>query len=164
MLVFQTWVLRGVAQAGVEFMDWSSAREFIAGYAAGMALVAAGHPFDTVKVRLQTSNAFTGPIDCLRRTIAKEGFLGLYKGVSAPLFLTGVINSIMFGLNGMIVNGFLRPQSIGNSRPTDIGKPFTFAEAATTGAAASRIFISEFSISDCCYCFLLCWKMSQGSL
>ena len=121
-------------------MDWSSAREFIAGYAAGMALVAAGHPFDTVKVRLQTSNAFTGPIDCLRRTIAKEGFLGLYKGVSAPLFLTGVINSIMFGLNGMIVNGFLRPQSIGSSRPTDIGKPFTFAEAATTGAA-SRIII-----------------------
>lgn len=33
---------------------WPRVRHFISGYFAGMALVAVGHPFDSVKVRLQT--------------------------------------------------------------------------------------------------------------
>ncbi len=65
--------------------------------------------------------------------------LGLYKGVSAPLLLTGAINSILFGLNSIIVNGVLRPYSIGSSRPSDIGKPFTFSEAALTGVLSGSI-------------------------
>jgi solute carrier family 25 carnitine/acylcarnitine transporter 20/29 len=46
-----------------------------------------GHPFDTVKVRLQTTDTsqFKGPLDCLLQTVRKEGFTGLYKGASPPL-------------------------------------------------------------------------------
>lgn len=44
-----------------------------------------GHPLDTIKVRLQTSNKYKGVIDCATQTIRREGFLGLYKGMSAPL-------------------------------------------------------------------------------
>src|SRR5437879_5589941 len=33
---------------------WPRVRNFIGGYFSGMALVAVGHPFDTLKVRLQT--------------------------------------------------------------------------------------------------------------
>lgn len=41
-----------------------------------MALVLAGHPFDTVKVRLQTEGKggrFQGPVHCFAETIKKEG-------------------------------------------------------------------------------------------
>lgn len=47
-----------------------------------------GHPFDLVKVRLQTAEkgVYTGAMDVVRKTIAREGLVrGLYAGVSAPL-------------------------------------------------------------------------------
>lgn len=43
------------------------------------------HPFDTLKVRLQTSNNYKGLVDCFKQTVAKEGLLGLYKGMASPL-------------------------------------------------------------------------------
>lgn len=43
--------------------------------------------FDTIKVRLQTSQKtqFRGPIDCVMQTVRNEGFSGFYKGVTPPL-------------------------------------------------------------------------------
>ena len=43
--------------------------------------------FDTIKVRLQTSekSQFKGPIDCLLQTLRNEGIRGLYKGATPPL-------------------------------------------------------------------------------
>jgi len=46
-----------------------------------------------IKVRLQTmpqpspgeAPMFTGTFDCARATVQKEGFRGLYRGMSAPL-------------------------------------------------------------------------------
>lgn len=48
------------------------------------------YPFDTVKVRLQSQPdhlplRYTGPLDCFRQSIRADGFLGLYRGISAPL-------------------------------------------------------------------------------
>lgn len=62
-------------------------KNFVAGGVGGTCCVATGHPFDTVKVRLQTmpkalpgeTPAFTGAFDCLRQTVVKEGFFALYK-------------------------------------------------------------------------------------
>jgi solute carrier family 25 carnitine/acylcarnitine transporter 20/29 len=45
----------------------------------------AGHPFDTLKVRLQTSNQYKGLADCFRQTIAKDGIRALYRGMTAPI-------------------------------------------------------------------------------
>jgi solute carrier family 25 carnitine/acylcarnitine transporter 20/29 len=81
-------------------------RSFVAGWASGVALVLAGHPFDTVKVRLQTQGVegrFRGPLDCVRQTVVKEGFFGLYKGAAPPLVMTGFINSMLFGLQAQAV-------------------------------------------------------------
>lgn len=50
-----------------------------------MAQVTVGQPMDTLKTRLQIegpSGRFAGPMDCLRKTIHNEGFLGLYKGTT----------------------------------------------------------------------------------
>ena len=52
-----------------------------------LTLLTVGHPFDTIKVRLQTSekSQFKGPLDCLLQTVRKEGLRGLYKGATPPL-------------------------------------------------------------------------------
>jgi solute carrier family 25 carnitine/acylcarnitine transporter 20/29 len=65
-----------------------SLRALVSGGVGGVCAVVVGHPFDLVKVRLQTSErgVYTGAMDVVRKTIAKEGLArGLYAGVSAPL-------------------------------------------------------------------------------
>ncbi|KAJ3408371.1 carnitine transporter [Chytridiales sp. JEL 0842] len=61
------------------------AKAFISGGFGGISNVLAGHPFDTLKVRLQTSNQYKGLADCFKQTIAREGPFGLYKGITSPL-------------------------------------------------------------------------------
>lgn len=78
---------------------WPKLKHFLAGSCSGVALILAGHPFDTIKVRLQTegsSGKFKGPIDCVIKTIRNEGFRGLYKGAFLPMVTYGLINSVMF--------------------------------------------------------------------
>lgn len=72
------------------------AKNFVAGGVGGVFTVAVGHPFDTVKVRLQTmpkpapgeAPIFTGALDCVKKTVAKEGFLALYRGMAVSFNVT----------------------------------------------------------------------------
>ena len=52
-----------------------SLRAFAAGGVGGVFAVVVGHPFDLVKVRLQTaeSGVYNGAIDVVRKTVAREG-------------------------------------------------------------------------------------------
>jgi solute carrier family 25 (mitochondrial carnitine/acylcarnitine transporter), member 20/29 len=49
--------------------------------------VLVGHPFDLIKVRLQTAEkgVYTSALDVAKKSLARDGFKGLYRGVSAPL-------------------------------------------------------------------------------
>lgn len=82
---------------------------FLAGGFGGVCTVLVGHPLDTIKVRLQTMPPaqsgkipiYNGAWDCAVKTIKREGFFGLYKGMAAPI--TGVapifaISFLGFGL------------------------------------------------------------------
>ncbi|KAJ5083048.1 Mitochondrial substrate/solute carrier [Penicillium argentinense] len=63
-------------------------RSLAAGAAGGLCAVIVGHPFDLVKVRLQTAEKgiYSGAMDVVRKTVAREGLVrGMYAGVSAPL-------------------------------------------------------------------------------
>lgn len=53
----------------------SSFRSLAAGGVGGVFAVVVGHPFDLVKVRLQTADkgVYNGAMDVVRRTIAREG-------------------------------------------------------------------------------------------
>lgn len=65
-----------------------SLRALVAGGVGGVCAVVVGHPFDLVKVRMQTAEkgVYSGAMDVVKKTIAKEGLArGLYAGVSAPL-------------------------------------------------------------------------------
>ncbi|KAL6066959.1 mitochondrial ornithine carrier protein, variant 2 [Balamuthia mandrillaris] len=61
------------------------AQNLFVGSFAGMAGVCAGHPFDTVKVRLQAQYGtqrllYAGLGECVRSTWRAEGLVGFYKG------------------------------------------------------------------------------------
>ncbi|PKX98038.1 mannosyltransferase complex subunit MNN9 [Aspergillus novofumigatus IBT 16806] len=77
----------------------SDYKGFVAGVFSGIAKLSVGHPFDTVKVRLQTSKEghFKGPLDCVLQTVRKEGVSGLYKGATPPLVGWMVMDSVMLG-------------------------------------------------------------------
>jgi solute carrier family 25 carnitine/acylcarnitine transporter 20/29 len=71
---------------------WNAFKDILSGTVGGIAQVAAGHPLDTVKVRLQTQVTvpgkppeYAGMIDCFKKTFAHEGIRGLYKGAMSPL-------------------------------------------------------------------------------
>ncbi|MCO5598622.1 hypothetical protein L7F22_052719 [Adiantum nelumboides] len=123
--------------------------DFIAGTSAGIASLLAGHPFDTIKTRLQaqshsTSNTISIPqnvvavqtssntpllqqqnlpryssaFDALRRIIAEERFIGLYKGITSPMLGVAAMNASVFGVYGLALR-FLGGEDQQN-RLTDI--------------------------------------------
>ncbi|KFA60520.1 hypothetical protein S40285_07874 [Stachybotrys chlorohalonatus IBT 40285] len=66
----------------------SQLRALAAGGFGGVCAVVVGHPFDLVKVRLQTAErgVYSSAVDVVRRSVARDGLRrGLYAGVSAPL-------------------------------------------------------------------------------
>lgn len=59
------------------------------------------YPFDTVKVRLQSQPdhlplRYLGPLDCFRQSLKSDGFLGLYRGITAPLVGAAAETSSLF--------------------------------------------------------------------
>lgn len=62
-------------------------KSFIAGGAGGVCAVVVGHPFDLVKVRLQTAErgVYSGAMDVVRKTIAREGLARVYINMQSVL-------------------------------------------------------------------------------
>ncbi|KAG7169637.1 Mitochondrial basic amino acids transporter-like, partial [Homarus americanus] len=83
---------------------------------AGCAGVSVGHPFDTVKVRLQTQDfhnpQYRGTWHCLSDTIKKESVRGLYKGMSSPMAGVSIVNAIVFGVHGNMTKHMKDPDSL----------------------------------------------------
>jgi hypothetical protein len=67
--------------------------DFVAGGMAGSASVMVGHPFDTIKVRMQTSTQAS-----MRSELAS--FSTLFRGMAAPLSAATAINAIVFSSYG----------------------------------------------------------------
>ncbi|XP_074500907.1 mitochondrial carnitine/acylcarnitine carrier protein-like [Sebastes fasciatus] len=112
----------------------SPLKNFVAGGVAGACLLLAGHPLDTIKVRLQTqpkaSRAqyvlYTGTYDCIRKTVSKEGVLGLYKGMGAP----------MVGMAPMMAISFFGFGLGKQLQQTDPNKPLTHTQIFLSGCLA----------------------------
>ncbi|KAM5316532.1 solute carrier family 25 member 45 isoform 4-T6 [Glossophaga mutica] len=90
---------------GAEHLEgraWTGPRPELDRGALGLAL---GHPFDTVKVRLQTQTTYRGIVDCVVKTYRHESIPGFFKGMSFPLASVAVVNSVLFGVysNALLV-------------------------------------------------------------
>lgn len=89
-------------------------RGIIAGLLSGASKVLLGHPFDTLKVRMQTdgnSGRFKGLRHCFRETVKNEGFRALYKGVIPPLVGWGLIDTVLIGTYVNVREHFLKSKN-----------------------------------------------------
>ncbi|XP_041092945.1 mitochondrial carnitine/acylcarnitine carrier protein-like isoform X2 [Polyodon spathula] len=113
----------------------SPVKNFFAGGVGGVCLILAGHPLDTIKVRLQIQPKaapnqavlYSGTIDCFRKTVAREGLRGLYKGMGAPLAGVTPMTAISFF-------GFGLGKRLQQKEPTDtLTYPQIFAAGMLAG-------------------------------
>ncbi|KAK8492435.1 hypothetical protein V6N12_065881 [Hibiscus sabdariffa] len=110
------------------------AKDLASGTVGGAAQLIVGHPFDTIKVKLQSQPAplpgqppkFAGAMDAVKQTLAAEGPRGLYKGMGAPLATVAAFNAVLFTVRGQM-EAFLR------SEP---GAPLTIKQQVIAGAGA----------------------------
>ncbi|KAL6537707.1 hypothetical protein OROHE_012334 [Orobanche hederae] len=110
------------------------AKDLTAGTVGGAAQLICGHPFDTIKVKLQSQPLplpgqlpkYAGAIDAVKQTLAAEGPRGLYKGMGAPLATVAAFNAVLFTVRGQM-EVLLRSAS---------GAPLTVGQQVVCGAGA----------------------------
>ena len=107
----------------------------------GVSVTLVGHPFDTLKVRLQTQPTtnpiYSGVVDCARKTIQWEGLGGLYKGVASPLAGQMVFRASLFSTFGAA------KRWLGTDQATGLSKPLSTADFYKAGAITG--FVAAFS-------------------
>lgn len=110
------------------------AKDLASGTVGGAAQLLVGHPFDTIKVKLQSQPVplpgqppkYRGAMDAVRQTLASEGPRGLYKGMGAPLATVAVFNAVLFTVRGQM-------EALLRSHP---GAPLTVNQQVLCGAGA----------------------------
>ncbi|XP_072136388.1 protein kinase, cAMP-dependent, regulatory, type II, alpha A isoform X3 [Mobula birostris] len=119
----------------------SPIKNFFAGGFGGVCLVFAGHPLDTIKVRLQTQPKplpgqppkFKGTFDCFRKTLVGEGVKGLYKGMAAPIIGVTPMFAVCFF-------GFGLGKKLQQKHPEDVlTYPQLFAAGMLSGVFTTAI-------------------------
>ncbi|KAH8835909.1 mitochondrial carrier [Flagelloscypha sp. PMI_526] len=73
-------------------------KSFVSGGVGGVCAVLVGHPFDLTKTRLQTASpgTYTGAVDVVKKTLARDGVSGLYRGIVPPLLGVTPIFAVSF--------------------------------------------------------------------
>nr|XP_043610784.1 mitochondrial arginine transporter BAC1 [Erigeron canadensis] len=85
-------------------MGENSYKHYIAGLVSGVSIVIVGHPFDTVKVKLQKHNTeakgfkYKNGFHCTARILKTEGLRGLYRGATPSFLGMTVESSLVFGI------------------------------------------------------------------
>jgi len=76
----------------------SNFKSFTSGGVGGVAAVLVGHPFDLTKTRMQTAPAgtYTGAVDVVKKTLARDGLRGMYRGMGPPIIGVTPIFALSF--------------------------------------------------------------------
>ncbi|ORZ26128.1 mitochondrial carrier domain-containing protein [Absidia repens] len=80
--------MAAIEQQKTSFAIPKLAQDLIAGTIGGWAQVVVGHPFDTLKVRMQTQPSppiYKNALDCFNQLVKSDGPKGVYRGVASPL-------------------------------------------------------------------------------
>ncbi|KQK03367.1 mitochondrial arginine transporter BAC2 [Brachypodium distachyon] len=122
-----------------EFLATSCGHEFVAGGVGGMAGVLAGHPLDTLRIRLQqppppaspgiTAAAARPPsaAKLLRGILRAEGPSALYRGMGAPLASVAFQNAMVFQVYAIL------------SRSLDTSDPPSYTSVALAGVGTGAL-------------------------
>lgn len=79
-------------------------KHYVAGLVSGVSIVIVGHPFDTVKVKLQKHNTeangfkYRNGWHCTTRILKTEGVRGLYRGATPSFVGMAIESSLVFGI------------------------------------------------------------------
>ena len=66
---------------------------------AGVSRAVVGHPFDTIKVNLQTRpELYSSSSSALRSVLKSDGIAGLFKGIRAPIFGNAATSTVHFSV------------------------------------------------------------------
>jgi len=124
----------------------SEVKNLLSGGFGGMCTVVVGHPFDTVKVRLQTQPAaaplYSGAWDCTRQTIAREGVRALYKGMLAPLGASAPVFALSF-------MGFGLGKKLQQSHPDEAVSPAQLAAAGCLSGLMTTVIMAPAERAKC---------------
>lgn len=112
-------------------------KSFASGGFGGICAVLTGHPFDLVKVRLQTG-LYNSSVQCVKETIAKDGLKGLYRGVLPPLLgVTPMFAVSFWGYDvGKKIVGSFTGKTVEQFTITDISTAGFISAVPTTLVAA----------------------------
>ena len=78
----------------------TAVHDLIAGGVAGSASVIVGHPFDTIKVRMQVAPSASSAAGMSAAATSFGGVSSLFRGIGAPLSTAAVVNAIIFASYG----------------------------------------------------------------
>ncbi|KAG7569068.1 Mitochondrial carrier domain superfamily [Arabidopsis thaliana x Arabidopsis arenosa] len=124
-------------------------KEYVAGMMAGLATVAVGHPFDTVKVKLQKHNTdvqglrYKNGLHCASRILQTEGVKGLYRGATSSFLGMAFESSLMFGIYSQ-AKLFLR-----GTMPDDGPRPEIIVPSAMFGGAIISFVLCPTELVKC---------------
>lgn len=94
---------------------------FVAGGMGGVLVVSVGHPFDTIKVRMQASSLkapeYTNTFDCFKKILQRESIFGFYKGMAAPLITVAPMNALNYLGYGTGIRFFTTEENGGHLTP-----------------------------------------------
>ncbi|KAF1995896.1 mitochondrial carrier [Amniculicola lignicola CBS 123094] len=129
--------------------------DIVCGSIAGVVGKYIEYPFDTVKVRLQSQPdhlplRYTGPLDCFKQSLRQDGFIGIYRGISAPLVGAAVETSCLFFSYRLLQDAtktFFYPE-ISNRADKDL--PYTaLLWCGSLAGAFTSVFLTPIELIKC---------------
>ncbi|CAK7350559.1 unnamed protein product [Dovyalis caffra] len=124
-------------------------KEYLAGLLAGVATVITGHPFDTVKVKLQKHNTeahgikYKNGLHCTTRILQTEGVKGLYRGATSSFVGMAFESSLLFGIYSQT------KQSLQGEVQSDVPRPKVIIPSAAYGGAIISFVLCPSELVKC---------------
>jgi len=81
---------------------------FLAGGVAGICSWITTYPQDVIKSRVQGDGwgaeaRYTSPLQCLRESLAKEGYSVLYRGFGSSVYRAFLVNAVVLGVYNLVM-------------------------------------------------------------
>mmetsp|Transcript_8508 Transcript_8508/g.12121 ORF Transcript_8508/g.12121 Transcript_8508/m.12121 type:complete len:192 (+) Transcript_8508:57-632(+) len=140
-------------------MTESAIQSFVSGGVGGACALLVGHPFDLIKVRIQTASTASAASQAsvfgmLRKTMVHEGIRGIYRGVSAPLVATTPIFAVSFWGYDMGKRIVRHWDNNNNTHGDDSNYKMSISQICVAGAISSFPTVSIVAPSERVKCLL----------
>jgi solute carrier family 25 carnitine/acylcarnitine transporter 20/29 len=123
-------------------MELDVLRGFVCGVVFGIASPVCGHPFDSLKSKMQAQPSYTSgsSFATLRTVVRQEGFLALWRGLTPPLLGSMIFRSLQFSSYNGTMRYFGSDDGIGRAKvPFAAGLEWRVVFAATAATSIRSV-------------------------